>query len=118
MAPPYLLAARPGRLAGRKLATRHAVIFLELVRAVERRHVGRGDEARPDAEAVDRRTMPRKRQERILVDPAARKDRDVGKAAPVEDAPHLLRERDHVAAVEAHSPNRNPGGQPGCKAND
>ena len=55
VAAPDLLAARPGRLAGRALAPRQPGIFLQLVGAVERRHVGRRRQAGADAEAVDRR---------------------------------------------------------------
>ena len=40
IATPDLLAARPSRLAGRTFAARQSGIFLQLVGAIERRHIG------------------------------------------------------------------------------
>ena len=90
VAAPDLLAARPRRLADGLLAPRQPGIFLELVGAVERRHVGRRRQAGADAEAVDRRTGPQQFGDAVLVEPAACKNAHVGKSAVIEDAAHRL----------------------------
>src|SRR5581483_1221342 len=82
--PPDLLAAGPGRLAGRSLAAWEAGVLLELVGAVEGRHVERGREAGADAEAVDRRLFRCEARKLALVEAAAGEDGDVAEAAVVE----------------------------------
>src|SRR4030095_8614173 len=82
-APPDLLAAGPGRLAGGALAPRQPGILLELVRAIEPRCVIRGGQAAADAEAVDRRARSDDVRDHRLVDAGACGD---GHGAP----PRLL----------------------------
>ena len=74
IAAPDLLASRPCRLAGRPLAPGDAGVFLQLVGAVERRHVGRRGQAGADAEAVDRRAGLHDLGDGVLVEPAAGED--------------------------------------------
>ena len=100
---PHLLAPRPRRLAGRTLAPRQPGVFLKLVGAVERRHVGRGGQAGADAEAVDRRAGAEHVSDAVFVEPAACKDRHLGQPTVVEDAADALGQRDEIAAVEAHA---------------
>ena len=107
VAAPDLLAARPGRLAGRALAPRQPGIFLKLVGAVERRHVGRSGQAGADAEAVDRRAgsehLARARPRRVR-----RWRRCVTSPSPPASRmlPHALGERDEIAAVQPHAADR------------
>ena len=88
---PDLLAAGPGRLAGGALAPRQPGIFLELVGAVERRHIRRRRQAGADAEAIDRARPPRTIFGKpVLIKAAAGKDAHIREPAVVQDAPHAL----------------------------
>src|SRR3990172_9610187 len=77
VAPPNLLAARPGRFSGRMLAARRSGIFLELVSAIERRRIGGGGEARADAKAVDRSIGSGYCHELILIEATTGEDRHI-----------------------------------------
>src|SRR5690606_11449615 len=100
-------------LAGRALAPRPAGVFLQLVRAVERRCIRRCIECRAYAVAVDRRAPLDETGDVVLGQPSAREDTDARAARAVEDAPHGPGERIEVAAVDAHRVDREPfGGEP------
>src|SRR5439155_3934452 len=105
-AAPYLLPARPARLALGALAPRPPSVLDQLVGAVEVGRVGRGGEARAEAETVDRRAARDQITQRVLVEVAAREDGDLTQPARVEDAPHAARVLGQVAAVEPDAPDR------------
>src|SRR5207247_9756192 len=105
VAAPDLLAARPARLALGALAPRPPRVLDQLVGAVEVGRVGRGDEARAEAEAVDRRAARDQVAQRVLVEVAAREDGDLTEPARIEDAPHPAGVLGQVAAVEAGPPH-------------
>src|SRR5208282_525667 len=98
--PPNLLSPWPSRLARRMLSPGHAIVFLKLVGAVQRRPVRGGCQAGANAEAINRRAASLKRREFVLVEAAARKNGDAWKAALIENAPDGLGKRDQIAAVE------------------
>src|SRR5439155_24372924 len=106
VAAPDLLPARPARLAFGALAPRPACVLDQLVGAVERGPVGGGDEARAEAEAVDRRAAGDQIAQPVLVEVAAREDGDLAEPARVEDAPDPARVLGQVAAVEPDASHR------------
>ena len=72
------------------LAPRQPRIFLQLVGAVERRHVGRRRQAGADAEPSMGAPARSISAIAVLVEPAAGKDVDIGQPAVVEDARTLF----------------------------
>ncbi len=98
----YLLGPRPWRLAGRALAKRTAIVFHELVGAVQIRRIAGSIHPRADAKAVDRRTALQQRLQCILVQVAAGDDVDVFTAPSIQDAANAACKRGQIAAVYAH----------------
>ncbi len=45
----------------------------------------------------------------ILIEAAAGEDRDIGEVALIENAPHALRECNHIAAIETHAAGSDAG---------
>src|SRR5579862_4761031 len=109
VAPPHLLAAWPGRLVLRALASRQSGVFLHLVNAVGGRRIRRCGEACADADTVDRRVGAREGEKGILIESATGKDRRFLEAAAVENVAHAFGERDKVAGIEAHAADRDTG---------
>ena len=110
VAPPDLLAARPGGLVSDRLRRGNAGIFLQFVDAIERRHVRRRGEAGADAEAVDRRPASHECGQRILVEAAAGEDRHVGKPPRSRMPRTLFGQGDEIAAVQPHAADRDARG--------
>ena len=103
VAPPDLLAARPGRLAGGSLAprpVRHIPAACRRNRAPARRRTSSGwCRCRSRRSAHWPPSSPRRASSSR---PPLAKIVTSAQAALVENAPHALRQRDQIAAVEAH----------------
>ena len=109
--PEHLLAAGPRRLALGALPSRPSVVFLQLVGAVEVRRVGRSVHPRADPEAVDRRVLPHEVAQPILVEVAAREDRDRRADQPRRGSRARAARARRVAAVDAHALDRDAVGR-------
>lgn len=115
---PHLLGIRPGGLAFRALASRHAGVALQLVHHVEAGRVARGGQHGTHAEAVNRRACGKQGRDPVLVQIAAGEEADVGQAAVVEDGAHGPRVRGQVPAVESHRRQPNAPGLEGRRQFD
>ena len=97
----HLLATRPGGLPFRSLAPRRAVIFLKLVRAIERGGILRRGEAGSNTIAVDGNFTVGKLHQLLFVQAAAGDDPYIGQPAMVEDTSHLHGVFGEISAIDA-----------------
>jgi len=93
----HLLAPGPGGLAFRTLAACTAGVFLQLVGAIEKRHVARRIDAGADAKTIYRRTRAQHVAQRAFVEVAAGKNDDMAQ-------PPASRMRRTRRACSARSP--------------
>ena len=105
---PHLL--RPGQrcLVGGELEHGPPVEVDELVDEVDRRRAVGDGEPRADPEGVDRRSCSEQPRDLVLVEVAAREDRDAGEPRAVEHLADAAAQVEQVARIEPHASEPSP----------